>query len=517
VPAPVGGLNAISSMADMPPADALLMRNWWPQPYGCSVRKGTQEWATGLTYAVNSIMTWSSMSGGAKAFAFAGANMYDISSRGAVVDPLLEGLSNSWWQSTSLVNSAGAHTIAVNGTNDAIIYDEAGLHRIVLGDGATAYTWKTLDPKDAIDVTVHQGRLWAVKKDTALAYYLEVGAIQGDMTVYDFGPLFSKGGYIADFTTWTIDDGNGATDHLVAVSSEGEAVVFQGTDPSSDTAWRLTGVYNVGAPLKGRRSYSKVGGDLVFLTQRGLISTAAMLVSTQVKDTTNLKMQKIQYLLSEAAQANQNLDGWSFHYFPGINMLMVNIPSAVEGGNIQMVSNDVVPTQPWSTFTGMDAQCWKLYNEVILYGDSTGTVWQAWVGHTDGAYMDGAPGTAIGAIAQQAYTYFGESAIQKQIDMYRLNFLVDDDSAMAFNSKISYDFSLIPVNSPNARAITRDPLWNEAIWNQDYWGTTSSVQHNTWTQALGLGYCASISVGVESSTSVIWISTDFSFKHGGLL
>ena len=121
----------------------------------------------------------------------------------------------------------------------------------MLGDGITAYSWKNLDPKDAIQLTFHQHRLWAVEVDSARGYYLPADAIYGEMSAFDFGPLFSKGGYLSFLATWTMDDGNGAEDHLVAVSSTGYAAVYSGIDPNDPNNWKLVGVYYTGAPVKG--------------------------------------------------------------------------------------------------------------------------------------------------------------------------------------------------------------------------------------------------------------------------
>jgi len=243
VPAPVGGLNARDSLAAMPPTDAVIMRNFWPQPYGCSVRKGYREHVTGLTTQVDSLAVWNGADGTSKMFGWAGADMYDVSSSGAVGAAIVTTLASSVWQSTSISNSGGSFLIAVNGTDDAIGYRAAGVYRIVAGDGIVANTWAGIDPQDAIQLTVHQGRLWAVVNGSSVGYYLPVGAIQGTFVAFDFGPLFSRGGYLQYLSTWTLDDGNGAEDHLVAVSSAGEVAVYAGTDPSDSTKWALVGVY----------------------------------------------------------------------------------------------------------------------------------------------------------------------------------------------------------------------------------------------------------------------------------
>ena len=527
--APTGGLNATDSLANMPPTDAVSMRNWWPQPYGLAVRKGTREWGLGLGAPVQTIAPWNNLLGEGKCFAWAGTWMHDISQRGRVGAPILSGLSNAWWQTIQMVNAAGAHLIAVNGVDNAIIYNDTGLSRIVLGDGLAAGTWKNLDPKSAVELTVHQGRLWAVQTESSAAWYLPVSQITGVMVKFDFGPLFSRGGYLAQLTTWTIDDGNGAEDHLVGVSSRGEAVVFGGTNPADDTKWTLVGVYYVGPPLKGRRSWAKLSGDLVFLTQRGLVSTASMLVSTKVKDSNLLKSSKIQFLLAEATTSFDNLDGWSFNYFPAINMLMVNIPTPNASGPVQLASNDVMPEQPWTTFHNVYAICWKVYGEFILYGDPSGNVMEFWTGYSDNQGLLSLGGTDIEASVQQAYSYFGASSLQKQLDMYRLNFITDSPYAVSFASSILYDFVLPPQKSINSAVAPRsrarvnptasdtEAKWGLGKWDEDLWGGSSQIQANYWKQSIGTGYVASLALTLKTRVSVIWASTDVSYKTGGLL
>ena len=225
VPAPIGGLNARDSLVAMPETDAIVLTNWWPQPYGCSVRKGYIEWATGLTDEVETRATWADIDGDEVLFAWAGTSMWDVTTRGAVGTADITGLTNARWNWVNLTNSAGNNLIAVNGFDNGIIYKAAGLARITAGDGIVANTWAGLNPAVAIQLTVHQSRLWAVEKDSSAGWYLPPDAIQGTFVKFDFGPLFSKGGFLEFLTTWTLDDGNGAEDHLIAVSSEGEAVV----------------------------------------------------------------------------------------------------------------------------------------------------------------------------------------------------------------------------------------------------------------------------------------------------
>jgi len=67
VPAPIGRLNARDSLAAMPPTDAFVLENFWPQPYGVAVRNGWQEWCVIEDGGeVGTLATWSSVSGSQK-------------------------------------------------------------------------------------------------------------------------------------------------------------------------------------------------------------------------------------------------------------------------------------------------------------------------------------------------------------------------------------------------------------------------------------------------------------------
>jgi len=517
IPSPTGGLNAFDNLANMPPMDAPIMRNWWPQPYGLSVRKGTRDWMTNLGDSVNTLASWNAESGVSKLFAWSGPYMFDASSRAPVPPPMLFGLTNSHWQTVQQSNVGGNHLIAVNGVDDGILYNDTGVHRLVAGDGIVPHTWFGLDPQDAIEVTVHQGRLWAAQVNSSKGWYLPVGAIQGTFVAFDFGPLFPHGGYLAQLTTWTIDDGNGAEDHLVAVSSRGDAVVYQGTDPSDDLTWQLVGVYYIGAPVIGRRALVKMAGDLVAMTDRGLISMSAMLVSTKVKDNALLKTEKIQYLLSENAQALALLEGWSVNYWPNINMLMVNVPSVTTVGPIQVCANDLAPGQPWTTFQGMDAQCWKLYENQVMFGTSDGKVMQAWYGNVDNLDMTDANGVAINSAVQQSYNYFDGPALQKQLGLYRLNFTTNNPAGIEYSTKVEYDFAISPLVASTQFANGELSVWNSAIWDEGLWTSTTLEGYSTWIHAQGVGNAVSISISAQTTSALTWISTDYSLKKGGLL
>lgn len=513
VPAPIGGLNARDSLANMPETDAVVLNNWWPQPYGCIVRKGYQKWASGLPGAAHTLAAWAGTDGTEKLLAWSVGGFYDVSVQGPVGAPLLTGLSNSYWPHVGYTNNAGSNLVAVNGVDDGILYNATGVHRLISGDGIVDYTWKGLDPKKATTVASHNHRLWVTEKGTALGWYLPTDVLWGELKSFDFGPLLFKGGYLEFIATWTLDDGNGAEDHLVAVSNTGLACVYGGSDPEVETAWSLVGVYNIGAPVNGRRSFAKVGGDLFVLTQQGIVSMTNMLVSTKVKDKQQgFVSDKIQFLISDYTTIWKDEVDWQLSYVPKINMLIVNVPKGPNVLNTQLVCNQI--TTSWASFENMDAANWTTYNNQPYFGDYGGDIWVAWTGGMDQVAIDGTGGNSVNAQAQQAYSYLQHPGIQKQVSMFRPNFILAGH--VNYNAAIEYDFKPTGVETPGGITGSPGAKWNSAVWGVDLWYGSGEGQR-IWSQASGLGVAAAIAINLVASDECLWVSTDYSFISGGLL
>lgn len=513
VPAPIGGINAYDSLAAMPETDAISMMNWFPQPYGCTVRRGSQAWVTGLGGEVKTLAKWSSTASVAKLFGWAVTSMFDCSTSGAVGAALVTGLTNAEWWWVNFGNIAGPWLLAVNGFDNAIIYGTGGVARLSLGDGITANTWKNLDPKNAVHVTVHQGRIWAVEKNSTFGWYLPTDVIYGILNRYDFGPFFPNGGNLDTLSTWTIDQGDGATDCLVAVSTNGDVVIYEGTDVESDSLWQLKGVYYIGAPIEGRRYTEKVAGDLYILTVTGVVSLATIFTSSQVSvSSETVYSKKIQNLLSDATSEVGDLPNWELRYFPGINQLYINIPTVTSEGSSQLLANTII--NAWTVFTGYKASCFCNYLDLPFYGGPAGTVFKGWFGFLDEVAQDGSGGTTVRTSVQQAYSYLKAPAIQKQVGMYRPNFLVQ--AALTYSSLISYDFAVPNIIDPSGGAATAGSLWGVALWNQGRWFGGIFTQRD-WSSAEGIGVAASLNMKTVSQADITWVSTDYTYKNGGIL
>ena len=310
--------------------------------------------------------------------------------------------------------------------------------RLTEGDGTASGTISGVNPAALIDVTIHQKRLWFVEKDSTNGWYLPSDQVYGVASKFDFGPLFKRGGFLQSLSTWTVGDGEGTDDMLVAFGSEGDVAVYSGIDPDTIDTWALKGVYYAGAPIDGHRFHCKVGGDLKFMTTQGMCSMNDMFTSNQtVGPQSNVESQPVQQFLAEQASLYAFLPGWDVKFVPAFNMLIVNIPSVTVEGSVQAAENIV--NSKWTTFLGLDASCWVAdYQDVPFFGTDDGRIMQGWTGNTDNVTLDDTAGIPITALVQQSYNYFGTPTNNKQVGLYRPNFLTS--RSVAWKSMIAYDF-----------------------------------------------------------------------------
>jgi hypothetical protein len=135
VPAPVRGLNARDSIAEMGPTDAVTLDNFVPGTSDVSLRLGYRSWASGLTGAVETLMSYRSTSTN-RMFAVAGGSLYDVTNLGPVGTPMLTGLGNSRWQWVNFGTPGGQFLLAVNGADPMRVYNGTAWSTVGLGTGA---------------------------------------------------------------------------------------------------------------------------------------------------------------------------------------------------------------------------------------------------------------------------------------------------------------------------------------------------------------------------------------------
>jgi len=496
VPAPVDGWDAVSPLADMRPDRAVVLENMFPERGKVRVRGGHASYATGMgSNPIDSLMAWNGPAT-SKMFAAVGTEIYDVTSSGAVGAADVSSLTNARWQHVNFTTAGGTFLVIANGADNVRNFDGTSwtTPSITVGDSSTF-----------INVMAHKRRLFFVEVDSTSFWYLPVASIAGAAAEFPLGALMDKGGYLMAAGSWTIDGGAGPDDYAVFASSEGQVIVYSGTDPASASTWALVGVYNFPRPI-GRRCLQKFGADLVMITEDGIVSlTAAAKLDPSQSSFASLS-DRIQDAFKEASAAYKALYGWSLMFYSTGKMALVNIPVAEGATQHQYVMN--VLTGAWAKFTGLNANCWETMNGSLFFGGNAGVVYQAESGTSDA-------GANIPWTMRAAYHDYGRNNHVKAFRMVRPLIQTDGDVTPLIAMNVDYSD-----DAPTGTA-TYDGsvggVYDSAQYDIDvYGGETRTLAR--WFGIGGEGTVGSIHmVGASSGISVNIIGFDVIYEQGAFI
>lgn len=491
---PLMGWNTALPYSDMGDEYAVVMDNVFPDGKRLITRGGHEEYASGMTGGVQTLFVYTPESGSEKLFAANNGKIYDVTAGGAVGAAVKSGLSGNQWQYVNVGTSGGHFLFACNGTDTAQTYN-----------GTTWANTTLTGPTTTALVTcnLHQRRLWVIESGSLSAWYGGTDAITGAFTEFPMGAIASLGGYLMGMATWTRDAGDGQDDVAVFVTSQGQAIVYSGTDPSSEATWSLIGVFRIGKPI-GRRFYIKAGGDLVLITQDGFLSLANMLGTDRAQVERSAISVQINSAVNTAVQSASGNFGWQPILYPRGKMLLFNIPLDGDTSH-QYVFNTL--TKAPCRFTGMNAECWAVFNDNLFFGGKDGKVYKADTGTQDN-------GSNYDCTIVPAFTEFKDSGLVKIASLAKIIFEAEGDVAFSFQIFKNY---LVPdFIDASAVVASSSALWDSAIWDSAVWGGTSIREY--WRGVSGRGHALSLGVSMRPGESSVAI-TDLKlmYQTGGAL
>jgi hypothetical protein len=503
LPAPVGGWDAVSPIADMPEDRAVALENWFPSTGDVRVRRGHIEHCDGMgSSVVDTLMVYNGLTVASSAmFAVTDGTIYDVSASGAA-SATTETVANNRWQYVNFTTSGGKFLWCCNGTDNPLHYNGSVWAEPAI-TGITA--------SDIINVNGHKNRLWFVLKDSTKAAYLATGAVAGAATTFELGGLFTRGGYLVAMATWTRDGGAGTDDLGVFISSRGQAAVYAGTDPSSASTWELIGVYDVGPPI-GYRCFTKVGAELMLLNLDGVLPLSKGLVLDRAAQSQVTITLNINNAINEYARLYKDNFGWELVPYAKGTMAILNVPVQEGVNQIQPVMNTI--TGAWCKFTGLNANTWAVFKDGLYFGGNDGIVYQADTGAIDVE-------TPIDAIGQSAYNYYDMKGRLKQWKLIQPLLTTDSDNRPAIGISTDYRDNAT-LGTPSSTASV-SALYDVAVYDTDVYAVEGRTVAD-WTSIAGVGQCAAIHFrartgDVGSTGDVIMRLNGFNviFEPGGFL
>ena len=364
-----------------------------------------------------------------------------------------------------------------------------------------------LTSADMAFVWSYKNALYFAQKDSLSAWYLPVDQIGGTATELPLGAEFGQGGSLLVGQAWSLNASGqgGLSEQNVFVSSEGEAVVFQGPHPSVTNGWSKVGTYRIGTPM-GRRAFIRSGGDLVFATTIGFVS-----LSTAVQvDLAALAPKAVSFAIEDAwneAVSQRGRTDWVCCLWPESQMVAIATPTG-EMSPLFLVSN--ARTGAWSPFTNWNALCMEVFEGSMYFGTPNGFVMQAMVGGTD---MD----TPFTGTYMPLFSDAGKPTGMKIARIARSELI----SATEINERLScrFDFDDTIPAPPDVAPVPVGNEWDNATWNESVWSAerakiVSKRRHSVAGNGYRLAPVLQVTSGAVVPLDVQIVSLDVTYQTG---
>jgi hypothetical protein len=374
----------------------------------------------------------------------------------------------------------------------------------------------TATPANFASVTAWKNRLWLVEKDTTRAWYLNTNSVFGTATSFDFGSKMRAGGPLANLYGWSYDAGAGMDSLLVALSTAGDVVIFQGTDPSSASTFGIKGSWSVGGVPYGRRIATEYGGELLIVSLLGVVPLSRLVVGQPVVagDRSSYATDKVANEFNRLATTYQTNQGWAIGLHPQDNALLVLVPTV--SGTAATPYAMSFSKRSWSQYRDLPILSMGVWNGTTYFGTPDGRLCQS------GGYLDAlelADPTAFSPIAWSLLSAYrnGGTPTQKRIHSIRVSIQAQETTpTMTAEAKYDLDLSEGTAPEPSTSIASAPGTWDNATWDSDVWaGEYSSFQ--ALIGAVGMGREVAIAVRGLAMSRTSFVGADVYFDSGGLL
>lgn len=483
LPAPVRGWNTKDPLSMTEPGFAVLLDNFIITPNAIEVRKPVGL-VTAIPGGAQSIFSYD-YNDMKKILAAGDGKIYDCDIANNTYKVLLEGLTGNHWQEVFYEG----HKFLFNGVDLPKDYHN--------GEIANAqFTQDGLDLRRLIGGVVYKNRIFMLERGTLKFHYTEeAGNVAGPILPYDLAQMSQLGGELMLAATMTYAAAAGAQEtQLVFITSQGEAFVYAGDNPSDADNWALRGVYRVPKPLSYRCA-DNVGGDIGYASQEGYF-LLSNLFSTPVSTRAVTFSDAINNYVTGLKNSFDNF-GWEVKNFRAGNMLIVNAP--VQNSDIeQHVMN--TQTGSWSRFKKIEALSWAFLGL------------NAYFCGKDGIYKYDTPSKEnIDWRFELAYTNMNipEAKIIKEIQLF-----IQAYKSLTFTLLTAIDFAKT-TTSAQPSATGRESKWDISPWDTTPWATEAKALVKRIIPRMKAGQYFSFGMaGRTSNQDVRFINMNVFFEHG---
>ena len=296
-----------------------------------------------------------------------------------------------------------------------------------------------VNPNDFVFPCVWMRRLWFCERGSSNGWFLPFDSVFGEAQAYNFGASQPAGGALKCMANWTVDSGNGVGNNLIVISQAGNVSVYGGTDPEVFGQFTLTGVWFVGGFPVGRNISAGDGGDVIIITNLGVMSLAHYLQGLSLADRTLYATKNIQSLVQEEVQLNGTKYGWQIVITPDEQAIIIVVPQQ-QGDPI--CYGAPYATRNWCKLTGRPAATMGVYLDKLYYVEAgTQSNLMEVTGSLDNVQLDGSGAQPIPWTIFGSFQGYGTPAVRKRVQMLRPYFTTTGNPVnYSIVPRFDYDF-----------------------------------------------------------------------------
>lgn len=545
---PTKGIDARSAFSAMDPQSAVMLNNVISESYGLRTRKGYTEWANTIpgSGGVNSVLNYipatatptlygidnertiplinrmmislpSALMGTlGKLFAVRAGFFYEVGAGGVgpwTAEVGVGGIAHSsYWNGINFQNTAGSFYLTCDEHGGYAYYNGAAWTTPTIGTGAGQISG--VDPKTFAYVTSFKKRLWFVQEGTTTAWYLPVEQLVGAATRFDFGTQFDHGGKLVLLVSWTVDGGNGPEDRLVAFGSQGDVVIYSGSDPDDATNFNLVGTWYVGPLPAGRRQVNVSGSDIMILSQMGCTPMSKLLESTSMgAQYTKHATYMIDPLVARLMRDYSEHNGWSIVDLPKEELVLIRLPTeagSVFGGSFLCYKTT---TNSWQFLSALPYTSMVNVDALAYAGTLDGRVVRAFDGPLDNVLLGKTVGDGIVCQVVPAYSDMKSPGMSKTVPMVRPFFLGTAIPSVKVTVLTNYSGPR-QTSLPTIPPAGEGAKWNEGIWNLSRWAGMLKPLH-VWFGCVGSGHIVTCQLDYVAGGDTLLTNIDYWLLPGG--
>ena len=511
--APFRGWNTRDPLAEMPPGFAPTFDNYIVEGGHPRVRQGSAEWATGLPARVDGLLRYVGTDATEQFFAVSDDSIFDVTGTGAVGAADVSGLTSARMSGINFAASGGDYLLAFNGADTPQTYD-----------GAAWAAWTATGITGDIEwATQHNGRMFVGRSDYLGFYYGGAGAIAGAFTAFDLQGVARFGGGVCAVASLSGDGGSGPDDLVVFITTEGEAIVYSGADPSSVNTWGLVGRWALPKPLGApHRCIAQYGGDALYMCDAGIIPLSAF--RSGIDAASVIEKAALTRAIGETwrAMANERRDsaGWGITPLTRYNLIVANVPRG-DADAMQIVISDGGAVSRWF---GLPAAVWSEgMGGRVFFGDADDATGRVMLWGED-------MGDAGGGIRSEAVTAFSVlRAGGRTKRALRVQFVLRDAIGVDMACRVLTDWE-VPLSGIEvlgegaaAPALPLLPaggghlLWDTGLWDTGLWAGSSTGVISPYKTCAGVGLAFALRMQLTSGNGrPAWLATNMVYDLGGV-